>query len=53
MVGERNSGFKDFEAAIERNRLLKERGLLKNEVKIDNTQNDPEKTVRDVLELIR
>ena len=52
VIGERDSGFKNAEAAIEWNNELKNRGTLANEHKIDNSHNDPNKTVAKIIELI-
>ena len=52
VLGERDSGFKDVKEAVEWNRELIERELLPNEVKIDNTHNDPTLTVQKILEII-
>src|SRR3989344_3410658 len=46
---ERDSGFKNVEKAIEYNRQLKTRKPLPNELRIDNTHNDPNKTVMEIL----
>ncbi len=52
ILGERDSGFKNVEAAIEWNKSLKSRPTLPNEYKIDNTHNDPAKTIKEILELV-
>lgn len=52
VLGERDSGFKNVEAALEWNRLLKIRPNLPHEVKLDNTHNDPRETVRQILKLV-
>ena len=49
---ERDSGFKNVEKAIEYNRQLKTRKPLPNELRIDNTHNDPNKTVMEILKLV-
>lgn len=50
--GERDSGFKNIDEAIEWNKSLKSRPTLPNEHKIDNTHNDPAKTAKEILELV-
>ncbi|MDD5068117.1 MAG: AAA family ATPase [Candidatus Pacebacteria bacterium] len=49
----RNSGFVNTEKALAWNQKLKERKLLKNEYKIDNTENDPRATFQKVLKIIQ
>lgn len=46
---QRDSGFRDVERALEYNKMLKQRKPLKNELRIDNTHNDPRKTVKEIL----
>jgi len=46
----RNSGFKEVEAAMKWNKQVKERGTVQNEYKIDNSHSDPRKTVEVILE---
>jgi dephospho-CoA kinase len=53
VLGERDSGFKNVEAAIRWNNDLKRRQLLPNEYKIDNSHNDPKRTVEEILELLQ
>lgn len=53
VLGERDSGFKDFKAAISWNKKLIKRETLKNEFKIDNTHQDPAKTVQSILHLLK
>ncbi len=48
----RDSGFRDFEESLKVNRILKGSKLLKNEIKIDNSHNDPNLTVRKVIKLV-
>lgn len=50
VLGVRDSGFKDTDRAIEWNRSILDRGLLLREERIDNTHNEPEKTVRGIAE---
>lgn len=52
VLGERDSGFKDVEAALEWNRRLKSRPALANEYMVDNTRNDPVKTIQEILEIL-
>jgi adenylate kinase family enzyme len=52
VLGKRDSGFKNAEASVEWNRKLRERETLPNEFKIDNTHNNPQETVRGILETI-
>ena len=53
VLGERDSGFKDFKAAISWNKKIIDRKSLKNEIKVDNTHNSPEKTVESILKIIQ
>jgi energy-coupling factor transporter ATP-binding protein EcfA2 len=48
----RDSGYRDYQSAIEWNRNLISRNTLPGEVKIDNTEPDPEKTLNLILELL-
>ncbi len=52
VTGERDSGFKDFEAAIAWNTLIKERSNYKDEFKIDNTEPDTRKVIDKILALL-
>ena len=52
ILGERDSGFKNVERSIEWNKSLQSRLTLPNEYKIDNTHNNPAKTVKEILELV-
>lgn len=52
VLGERDSGFRNVEAAIEWNKNLRLRPTLSNEYKLDNTHNNPEQTVKQVLNFI-
>jgi len=52
MNPQRDSGFRDVNRALESNRMLKQRKPLSNELRIDNTHNDPQKTVRDILKYL-
>ena len=52
ILGERDSGFKNVEEAIVWNKNLKSRPALSNEYKVDNTHNNPAKTVKEILELL-
>jgi len=53
ILGERDSGFKNVGVAIERNKTLRSMPPVPNEYKIDNTHNDPIKTAKKILELIK
>ena len=48
----RDSGFRDFAESLNMNRILKQLKLVKNEVKIDNSHNDPSITVRKIVKLV-
>lgn len=50
--GPRDSGWKDVPTAIEWNHSLVKRPSVKNEIKIDNTHNDPSSTVSRLLEFL-
>ena|SRR3989338_9163027 len=52
VLGERDSGFKNFKAAISWNQKLIERKALKNEFKLDNTHRSPRKTVSAILKIL-
>lgn len=52
VLGERDSGFKNVEEATRWNKAVKSKLTLANEYKIDNTHNDPEKTVKEISELV-
>lgn len=49
---ERDSGYRDFEAAIAWNRGLLDRALVPNEVQIDNTALGPEEASQQIIDLI-
>jgi adenylate kinase len=49
-VAVRNSGFKNVNAAVAWNRALINRACVANEYKIDNTHNDPQKTLDVILQ---
>jgi len=51
--GPRDSGWKNVEKALEWNTEVIKRPAVKNEFKIDNTNNDPKLTVTRLLELLR
>jgi adenylate kinase family enzyme len=53
VLSERDSGWKNYMASIEWNKKLKERKVLPNEYKVDNTHNNPEKTVENILGTIK
>jgi dephospho-CoA kinase len=48
----RNSGFRNVEKALAWNRGIIERAAVKNEYKLDNTANNPEKTAQEIINLI-
>ena len=48
----RDSGFRDFKESLNMNKILKQLKLLKNELKIDNSHNDPSITVRKIVKLV-
>lgn len=50
---ERDSGYKNPEKAIEWNYHIKARDMLLGEHKIDNTHNEPEKTVEEIMKLVK
>ena len=52
VLGERDSGFKNVEAAVEWNKTLRSMPPVPNEYKIDNTRNDPVKTAKEISELL-
>lgn len=52
MLPERDSGFRDEEAAVEWNRAILDRGTLRGEKKVDNTARDPGKAVARILAVI-
>lgn len=47
-----SSGFKDVKKALEYNKQWKE-GHIKNSIKIDNSHNNPKKTARKILSIIK
>ncbi|MBI4134655.1 MAG: AAA family ATPase [Candidatus Sungbacteria bacterium] len=52
VLGERDSGFKNTDEAIQWNTELKLRPLFPHEHRIDNTHNNPKKTVKEIADLI-
>ena len=48
----RDSGFRNFELAIEVNRSVRERKLIRNEVRLDNTKMTVKEAAERVLEII-
>jgi len=52
LCGERDSGYRNVPAALDWNRKLIGRKLLKNEIKIANTHRHPVKTVEKILDLL-
>ena len=53
VLGERDSGVKNVEEATEWNRGLISRHLRPHEHKIDNTERDPAKAVKEILGILR
>lgn len=53
VLQERDSGFKNVEKAIEWNNHIKSRANLKSEHIIDNTHNEPLKTVEEIMQLLQ
>ena len=53
VIGPRDSGFKDINKALQWNKELRERKSVENEHVIDNSHNSPEKTARDIIEIIQ
>ena len=51
-IVDRNSGFKNVQEALEWNGGIKARPALQNEYKIDNTHNDPKRTLEEILKLL-
>ena len=49
----RTEGFKNIEDAVAWNRNLRERELVKNEYRLDNTHNDPTQTVEEILQMLK
>lgn len=52
-ICERNNGFKDVQQALEWNRHVRERPLGAREYRIDNTHNEPEKTLDVIWQIMR
>src|SRR3989344_946998 len=53
VIGPRDSGFKDINKALQWNKELRERESVENEHVIDNSHNSPEKTARDIIEIMQ
>lgn len=53
ILSERDSGFKNVKTALSWNQKIIERKNVKNEIKVDNTHENPRKTVNTILELIK
>jgi dephospho-CoA kinase len=53
VLGERDSGFKNYKKAILWNDKIQKRKLLKNEIRIDNTHNNLDKTLKEILGILR
>ena len=52
-IRNRNDGFRDVERALAWNKQIQERPLLVGERKIDNTHDEPERTLNVILEIAR
>jgi len=52
LIESRDSGWRNYKESIKLNKMIKERNPFKNEVKIDNTRNSPNKTVKEILKLV-
>ncbi|CAF1662328.1 unnamed protein product, partial [Didymodactylos carnosus] len=52
VLGPRDSGFRNFERAIECNRNIRQRSLCVHEHKLDNTNHTPRQTADQVLQII-
>lgn len=53
VLAERNSGFKNVDEALRRNKEIMTRELFPNEHRIDNSHNEPEKTVKEILNILK
>jgi hypothetical protein len=53
VIGERDSGLKDYKKAISWNKELQKRKLLNGEVRVDNTHNNLSKTLKEILEILK
>lgn len=49
----RDSGFRNVKKAIEHNKQIIERKQLKNEIRIDNNQNNPKNTIKKIIKIIQ
>ncbi len=49
----RDSGFRDVGKAVIQNKKLQRRKLLENEIRIDNSNNNPKKIVKELLVLLK
>lgn len=48
----RDSGFRNHEEALRWNKNLQQRELQANEVRVDNSHNNPEQTVQEIMKLL-
>lgn len=48
----RDSGFRDYEESIDRNKKISQREILKNEHRIDNTHSDVQTTVSAIMQIV-
>ena len=53
LIPERDSGFRNVGLALQYNRQLKRRDILKNELRIDNSHNSPEDAVNEILHYLK
>ncbi|MBU0648418.1 AAA family ATPase [Patescibacteria group bacterium] len=49
----RDSGFRDYREAIQRNKDIKSRKPYVHEIRLDNTRNSPSQTVKQIMEYIK
>ncbi len=52
-VGKRNDGFRDVQRALAWNTQIQERPLLAGEHRIDNTHNEPKRTLDIILQIVQ
>ncbi|MEI6849716.1 MAG: AAA family ATPase [archaeon] len=53
VIGNRDSGFKNFKKSILLNKAMQKKGSLKNEIRIDNTHNNISKVLNEILEIVK
>jgi adenylate kinase family enzyme len=49
----RSSGYRDVDAALRHNRLIQSRRLLPNEYRVDNTRQEGQETVEEIVRLLQ